>query len=556
MNQGIVRGFLLVLAVAVGLRMLTWPGRYEVRNIDEVGYLDSSLVLVEDIPPGFKPAPGGPLIWLGWAYAESQIARAFFHPSVARLPLQLRPFFAMNKGLFDLYRDLSGMRRLIIVANFLLLIAALAAGFDYGRRRAGWPGAVVIGGLIAVLPIFVQFSEMSRPYSMAWSFGILAIDAAAACTGRRRVAAAAILCGLAIGSRIEMICLLPWVLWEFWDRREARNLAVVWLKLILGSLATAYFVAPWLLTGLPGNLRAIATIQLANPSAAAVRTAWILKDFFGTQGFAIASLVILAGMPLWALRQDRFRRGALAIFVLLLACSILKTTGFGLYQKGPSVVAIILACGISIGEIHSRWPKWTAAIIALILLLPLVRTAMWAWNLPPNAAPAADWVEAHVPRGSVVYDRALLKVPLPTPQAADAIWEDVTAPDSWKRKFASGLSRFGLSSDELPRAMSEENMVQERGNMRRWFILGSAAGDTTSPRYVFRPLVSSPVFGVQNISAEFAKTGGVVIWRPSLDGAPPAEWGNPITSLPSADGTGALVFCSSDLRPRIKGISH
>jgi hypothetical protein len=555
MNRRIIAAFLAVMFAAVIVRAVTFPKRYELRDADEIGYISSSLAVVEGLAPGYQPSPAGPLVWLGWGWAELKIVRELFDPNVARLPLQLRPFFAINLALFDLYHDMSGMRYLIIGANFLLQAAAVAAGFDYGRRRGGWAGAVAVGGMVALARLMVEFTAMSRPYSMAWSFGILAVDASAALSGRRRCIASAVLCGLAIGSRIEMLCMIPWFLWEFWDRREAGALLKVWGKFVVLSLATAYFAAPWLMTGLAGNLRAIATIQLFTPLARTVTKAAILYDFIWTQGFGAAAVLLLVGIPLWVAESDRFRRGTLAAFVLLLASTVLKTTGFGLHQKGPAVLGVILASGMAMGAIHTRWPKFTPAILAMLMALPLLRTILWARNdLTPPSAPAADWIEAHVPSGSVVYDTGLIKAPLPTPEAADTIWHDVTAPDAWQRKFASGLSRFGLSSGAMPRAMSEENMIQERGNVRRWFILGSA-GAPGEPRYDFRPTFSSPVFGVQNVTAEFAKTGGILLWRPWLVGPPPSKLGNPLVSLPGADGIGALVFCSSDLRPRILAVA-
>ena len=45
----------------------------------------------------------------------------------------------------------------------------------------------------------------------------------------------------------------------------------------------------------------------------------------------------------------------------------------------------------------------------------------------------------------------------------------------------------------------------------------------------------SPVFGVQNIPAEFAKTGGVVFWQEWYNPTPP-ELGSPVLVLPNADG--------------------
>jgi hypothetical protein len=563
------RWMLVVLAAALVLRWWTWPHRYEIRDVDEPGYLSSSLVLVEGMAPGYKPSPAGPEIWLGWIWAQAHIAGALLHPNVAHPPMQLRPFLAMNQGLFDLYHDLSGMRYLIAFANTLLLLAAVGAGFDYGRRRGGMAGGMLLAGLLACAPLLVQFSSMSRPYSMAWSFGVLAIAVAAAKSGKVRLFGAAILMGLAIGSRIEMILLLPVLLWEFWDWREKGGLGITWLKVAALSFLTAYIVAPWLLTGLPGNLRAIATIQLDNPAAAKVSTVSIIRDFAGTQGFGLVCAIWIAGMPLWVMPQqkdphpnplpeyqergpeggpERTRRVALAIFVFLLICTILKTTSFGLHQKGSAVLAMILTTPMAVTGLTRRFPKIVPPLVAAALLLPLFLTVRWSLRLPHEAPALADWVDGHVPANTTVYlHLCTFKAILPTAEAGDLIWTDVSGPEAWRRKFESGLKRFNLSADQIPRAMSEENLVQERGNERRWFILASA-GEPELPRYRARIMNSSPVFEVLDVAGEFARTGGVVLWAPALDGPAPAEMGTPALTLPDADGMEVEVFCSPDVR--------
>jgi hypothetical protein len=546
----------LVLVVALALRLWTWPHRYEVRDVDETGYLSSSLVLVEGLPPGYKPSPAGPQIWLGWLWAQAHIAQALLQPTTPHPPLQLRPFLAMNQALFDLYHDLSGMRYLITGFNTLLLLAAVGAGFDYGRRRGGWAGAILVGGLLACAPLMVQFSAMARPYSMAWSFGVLAMEFAAVKTGRGRIFAAAVFMGLAIGSRIEMICLVPLLLWEFWDRRDAGGLAVTWAKVTALSLLTAYVVAPWLLTGLPGNLRAIATIQLDNPAAAKVSAASVLHDFAWTQGFGLACAIWVLGTAFWVAGPNRARRLVLAIFVLILLGTILKTTSFGLHQKGSAVLAMILTAPMAVRGLSDRFPRIILPLVAAALLIPLAQTIRWGVHLRPRATALADWIDDHVPADTTVYLHLwTLKASLPTPESGDLIWTDVSGPRAWRRKFESGLKRFNLSAQQTPRALSEENLVQERGNERRWFILASA-GDPDLPRYDVRIMKSSPVFEVQDVADAFTKTGGVVFWEPGLDGPAPPELGQPVVTLPNADGLEVDVFCSPDARAALKNAQN
>lgn len=125
-----------------------------------------------------------------------------------------------------------------------------------------------MGGLFAGAPLFLTFSEMSRPYSMAWSFSIAALFFASSNAGvSRRWIATAIFLGLSIGSRIEMLCLVPMVGWIFWDRRGATPWKLALAKLILLSLGVAVWVSPWLMIHVLGNLRTIATVRFAGTNS-------------------------------------------------------------------------------------------------------------------------------------------------------------------------------------------------------------------------------------------------------------------------------------------------
>ena len=119
---------------------------------------------------------------------------------------------------------------------------------DAGRPRLPWPGrrtggraggiagAAVVGGVLAACPLFVDYADQSRPYAMAWSFAVLALAAAVAGPRRAEVPpaepatvavrgtarrfwfwSAAILMGLSVGSRVEMLTFLP----VFWWARAA-----------------------------------------------------------------------------------------------------------------------------------------------------------------------------------------------------------------------------------------------------------------------------------------------------------------------------------------------
>ena len=79
------------------------------------------------------------------------------------------------------------------------------------------------GGLAAAAPLLVEYAGMARPYALAWSFGILGVYWASLGGGRRWLLSG-ILAGLAVGTRLEMLLLLPYVLGEAWagSGREQR----------------------------------------------------------------------------------------------------------------------------------------------------------------------------------------------------------------------------------------------------------------------------------------------------------------------------------------------
>jgi hypothetical protein len=140
-----------------------------------------------------------------------------------------------------------------------------------------------------------------------------------------------------------------------------------------------------------------------------------------------------------------------------------------------------------------------------------------------------------------------LRPPLPTAESSDAIWGEVTDANSWRRKFARGLTRFGVTSDYMPRALSEENLLLDRLNARRWFILGGSPWEPR-PRFDIRFFDYSPTFGVRNLLEEFRKTGGVAVFR---NGRARDEFGEPAVKWTDATGWGTYIYCSPGLKGRL-----
>ena len=166
-----------ILLLGLGLRVWDFPGRYEIRDVDELPYLQGSLALLEGMTPLLKYSPAGPQTWLGWGYAGSKAIEHFVRPGPEerRVPMQLRVFVAVDHALFDLHRDYSGLKNFLLYIAIALSVIALGAGFKLGEKLGGLLGAILFGGVLAAAPMFVKFTDMPRPFSMGWSFAIISL---------------------------------------------------------------------------------------------------------------------------------------------------------------------------------------------------------------------------------------------------------------------------------------------------------------------------------------------------------------------------------------------
>ena len=542
----------LLLGVAAAVRVFNFPVHQEVRDCDEIAYLTSGLILWEGMTPGLKHTPAGPQTWVGWLYAAALSGHDLLTGGAEQAgeSWKIRPFLAVDSALFASYANPVPLRQLMLTLQALLALVGVYAAFRLGYARGGLGTGLVIGGLAATLPLFVEFAGMTRPYSDAWSFLLLALATAAAADGRRRWIASGIFLGLAVASRIDMLAAVPLVLWEFWNRREPGTFRTTVVRLGGTALVVTLLAAPWLLTSLVGNLRNIATVRVAGQFDSASPRLATLWDLTVGQGLGPFLLVLVMGMAVVRSgAPTRWRPLAAYLGLLLLSMFV------GPYQPmryHAVAILALLSCGaLATAAVLRRWPRLTAPLIALVLLVPGVQSVLLVQQNRAEAVPdeAIRWVEERVPPGTVVYISPAFELcpPLPTAAAADRIWQEVTDENAWQRKFGRGLSRFGLTTDYIPRALSEENLLLDRGNARRWFILGGQPGEVR-PRYDIRLYHYSPTFGVQNLAEEFARTGGVVIWRrltpPTELGRPKVQWGDP-------GNGGSAIFCSEDVLARL-----
>jgi hypothetical protein len=166
---------------------------------------------------------------------------------------------------------------------------------------------------------------------------------------------------------------------------------------------------------------------------------------------------------------------------------------------------------------------------------------------------SAEWIDEHVPPGTPVYVHPafISRAILPTASAATAIWDLVSENHAWQTRMSEGFDRFSLPKDYLPRALSEDNLNEDRGLARRWFILGG--GHSSRPRFQVSLVALSATFGLQRsmLGAEFQKNGGVVVWRTAAGGLPPGL-GDPYMGWTNKNGDGTLLFISPDVQAKLK----
>jgi hypothetical protein len=537
----------ILLLLGLSLRILNYPSRYQVRDSDELGYTYGGILLWEGITPGYKMSPAGFQTWVSWTYCGYQsLMNLIKDQNSDRLPAIIRPLSAVDKTLFDIYRDTSILKQLTVALITLISLGGIYAAFQLGCRSAAIPGGLLSGGLAALLPLYVRASGMATPYMPAWAFAIISSYFASTKSRSMRWAGSAVFMGLAISSRIEMLLFFPIVLWLIWNAEEPGAFGRVAMRFTSLLLAVTLLVSPWLLTNLLGNLRTIATVRFAG-SAIRDLLLPLLKDFAFVQGLGPVALLLAAGL-VFGPTDKRRAHGLLLLFVMVLMLTMLKPTPYGLRHHGATVAAIIVLCPLALARFQERHARAAMILSILLLIVPAANAAFSTIADRNNYTPdqATAWVEEHVPPETTVYLSPTLNDPLPTIQSADSLWTAVTDSQAWQMKFRQGLSRFNISQDRIPRALSEENLVQERGNRRRWFILGGRQ-EIKAPRFSIKIISGGSPFDVtpNDAISEYQKSGGVLILRQSRQPEflhPEKELGIPNASWINRHGQGTFIY--------------
>jgi hypothetical protein len=532
---------ILVLSLAFGLRIWNFPDPYEVRSTDEVGYLSGGLLLWEGITPGFKMAPAAPLTWLGWGYAAILSGKYFWasRGSGEGSSFFLRPFYAIDSALFDLYRDLTILRRGVLWLGLGLSLLGVAAACASGFFRAGWPGGLLAGGLAATLPQFVLQSGKALPYGWAWSFALMAHFFAATRSGRPRWLGAGILMALAASSRLEMLAFIPILVWEFWYRPEWKDGSLGVRRFLGITLLFLFLLAPWLITNLLGNLRALVTIRFFGPDIQETGGS-TLKEFFLQEGMAPAFFLLVLGF-FRSLSASHRRFLPLGLILCFSFLSLLKGTGYGMRHHGEVFLAVISCAPVALLGLETLSPRLLLFLLFPAFIFPFSQSiqAISSQRDRLIVDRATDWIRHHIPSGTPLYLYPTFYDPLPTPQAADRLWNEVTHANAWRKKFEEGLKHSHLPMAHPPRALSEEHLIQERGNRRRWFILGGRP-EIREPRYHIHLYSGGSPFDILSpeVIEQFQRTGGALVWR----GYPLEKLGPPAVSWTGRQNRGTFIY--------------
>ncbi|HZK81070.1 MAG TPA: hypothetical protein VFC46_08390 [Humisphaera sp.] len=558
----------LLLLLASAIRFWAIPYRYDFRDYDEPHYLTCGLQVFEGMTPVYHYAPAGPEAWFGWVNAGVLSTRyvLFPTPEERQVPAVIRPYTAINHALFDLYRDKGTLRIEFTILNMIVAIFAVAAGYRLGWLWGGFGGAILLGGLLAFMPLLIEYSAMSKSYSMAWSFAMIAIYFAASDRKPRHQTWSAIFLGLAIGSRVEMLGVVPFPLILLWARRVSiTQFLRTGLRYAGVMVVTMLLVAPWLLTNLFGNLRAIATVRVATPTGRSDVLIETIRELAWNQGLLVVLLMLFGAIGVIFFRpkgnetssesapvdrRAQVWRCLLFGYGLFLLATIFRGTGYGLRHHGPAIMGLLAITPLAIDPFLRRWPRPAWMLIAAAVLLPFVQCvrSVAAFRNTSTRSDVTAWIETHVPPGTDVYVSTTFHDPLPTPEAADVIWNEVASPAAPARKFKSGLERFQLGDMKTPHALSEQHVITERSSERGWYILGSRA-DFAGPRFNVHPFNESAVFGLYDPVPSFNKTGGILVWRFE---APPVGMKNAVKIWDGGAGTNVSVYATPDVAAHLK----
>jgi hypothetical protein len=541
----------LCLLVGAILRLARFPYGDSPAQFDEVSYLSNGLLMLDGETSINKYAPSGPLTWFSAAYGglRALITLVADKADVAAYPWIIRPAAALQSALFDLYADMTGLRLVVAALTLLLSLAGVAAACRLGKALNGVPGQAIAGLLAACLPIFIEMSTETRPYASAWAFALLAL--AGAGRANTRTVATGLFLGLAVASHIDMIRIVPLVLLLQWHHAESQGRRLEdhgppWREFgkTAGVALLAFLVvAPWYMLHFADNIRQIFSVRIFGTTAADQDS--ILQQWLQA-GIAVPLIVTLGGLILAALQRNR-PAFAGAIWLILNTLLALHPSDHGLYHDGSLLVMIVALLPLSMAVLSDFAPvlrrPWVAWIAVVLIAGPTVwRGAVTAFaegrSLEPDSAIA--WIEANVPAGTRVYvDSGQFRSLLPIVEAADRLWADAAAPEAWTTKYTQDMAKYGLTGTRPLRVMSGDRLASDRGNRRRFYILGADLRPDI-PRYDLWSVSYGGFFDLtpEAAYARLCRDGGIYLHA----GAPFPGWPAPTMSWVRADGNSTYIY--------------
>jgi hypothetical protein len=533
-----------VLGLTLGARILWLPKPLEPRQVDEPAYMFDSLLLFEGITPGHHAVPAGLQLWIEWIYVGCDYAADLLHPSPMerQVPPIARPAYTLERTLFDIYRDPSHLRMMMLWINAGFALLATSAAWSFGRRAGGWLGAVLSGGFVAILPLYCDLGASARSIMMAIALVICCLAIVQRSDGLSKYLIGAAICfGLAMGSRIETLLYAPLVAaLVIADAGWKRG---IWNLVKFAFIACIAFIviAPWYPITLLGNIRSIVGVRVIAGDKARFPLHKLLFEYAWTNALIVPTL-----LALWSWRGARSRQRAWLVpaAVTLVLLTLLGAAGTELRYQTPVLTTAILFASMGIPLVPKRFIAIIAGLVFASLALAGIdsyrQAKAWRDSYVPDTA--CDWIEQHVPAGTRIYWPYMLgKFILPTTEAGDRLWAQATDAQSWRIKqgWASGA---GGSTLPPPRATSAEILLKEVAPARHWFILAGRP-DVTAPRYDIISWAHSTIFGELDPVGAFRKNGGVLVYR----GAKPANLPEPAVSWTKNGADGTFIFVSPDI---------